>query len=108
ADADVLYGRQEGAHPGHLRERRTQPVDDPLGRLPALLQRLEADEHEGAVARTAAGESGHRIDRGILAQDGDDSIERRLHLFERDAVLAPDESHKPAGVLAREETLGDR
>ena len=71
------------------------------------LERLQRGEQEARVGLEAAGEADHVRDRRILADDADELAELPPHRLEGDALVGADAADDAAGVLLREEALGD-
>ena len=108
ADADVLHRLQEQIGARHLGQLGAQAGDHLVGRDVALGQGLQRGEDEARVGLAAAGEADHGVDRRIAAHDDDELAELRAHRLERDALVGADAADDAAGVLLREEALGDR
>ena len=108
ADPDVLHRLHEEVGAGHLGELGPQAGDHLVGRQLALAERLQGGEHEARVGREAAGEAGHAGDIRILADDLHELPELPAHRLEGDALVGADAGDDAAGVLLREEALGDR
>ena len=58
-------------------------------------------------ARAAAGEADHGVDRRVAADDVDELAQLLAHRLRRDALVGAQAAVELAGVLLREEALGD-
>ena len=107
AHANVLHRHQEQAGAGFADEFATQPAHHLIGRNFPFLERFEGHEHERAVALAPARVRDHGFDRRILTHDGDEVGHLEAHRLERNPLVRLDIAHQPAGVLLREEALGN-
>ena len=111
ADGDVL--RRLQVEPGalHLRELRPQPRDDLEGVDVALVPRLQRDEHAAVVLRRVADAGAerhrHRVDRRVGLDDRAELLLQLDHLREGNVLRRFGSAEQNAGVLLREEALGN-
>ena len=106
ADPDVLNRLQIQIRTRLMPELAAQPRDHLIRADAALGARLERDEHVGAVALAAAGESHHRGDRRIVQHDVDEVAQLLPHRLKGDRLVGLDLAHHQPGVLLREKALG--
>ena len=111
ADVDVLRGLHEEARALDLLQLRPQPRDHLPGRDVALALGLQRDEEAAVVERRrgAAGADRHGVggDCRILADDLAERLLAAHHLGEGDVLPGLRNAGDEAGILLREEALGD-
>ena len=107
AHAQILDGIEEHAQARDLVELRPQTGDDGRRALGALRCRLEVDKHEAAPGPTAAGETDHRIDRRVFADDLHRLAKFACQRLRRDALVSTQPRGQLAVVLLGKVALGD-
>lgn len=101
-ELQVLVGHEHQLSAGHLGHFLAQTFDDFLRGNVALLDRLQAHQHEGVVgAVTAADEAGDAFYRLILQDRPTENLHLRLHHTERQAVVTAHETDQLTGILLR-------
>ncbi|MNE28908.1 hypothetical protein D3C80_1223680 [compost metagenome] len=101
-ELQVLVRHEHQLCPGNLGHFLAQAFDDFLRGNAALLDRLEAHQHEGVVgAVIAANEPGDAFYRLILQHRTAENLHLRLHHTERQAVVAAHETDQLTGILLR-------
>jgi hypothetical protein len=112
AHGDVLRRLQEQVGALDLGELRPQSVDDLRRREFALVARLEHDEETAGIgglgAAGAAGEGAESGDVRIVQQHVAELADDAHHLLGRRVLRGLGETRDQAGVLDREEALGNR
>ena len=103
AGLEILRGGKIEVHPRHLRGQGPQPRDHVVDRR-AQLEVLEGDEQMGGAR---AGETGDRLHGRIGLHDLDQPLEPVVHRLEGGGLVGLDGAGEPAGILLREEALGD-
>ena len=104
-DADVLPGLQVQVCARLVPELAAQARDHRVRGHLALRTRLEGDEHVGAVALAAAGESDDGAHGRIVQHDVDEIAQLLAHRLEGDGLIGLDLAAHETGVLLREKTL---
>ena len=106
-DADVLYRRHEQPCARLLGQLLAQSCHHLLGTGVALIARLERQEHAGGIALPLAGETRHRLYRGIGLHDGKHGVQALLHGLKRRTLVRTYKAVDAASVLLWEKALGN-
>ena len=110
ADRDVLHRFHEDADAGDLLDLPVEPRDHRID-AGALAARLERDGElagvGGGVDRAGAHEGGDAGDIGVVLHDRNDARLQFRHLGDGRALRGFDDGGDDAGVLLRQEALGD-
>src|SRR5258708_18769532 len=100
-------GLADRRRPWTVGQLAAQWPDHEVRRYLAFAQWLERQKDEAAIGLSAASEADHHLDRGVFLDDRDELLEFLPHQLERNALVGLDAAVDPAGILLREEALGD-